>query len=163
MGAHPRPHRPADGTTSWPCGCCRRPGSPWSWATWQHLSVGHSMAASQGPSVILGRQACLSGPYADTCWGCRRKRVSRRKLLRELKQCFLHIKLRALVVSALPCIQYYGPKLYLKSQCLWAQRNGPSVIGYTPLTKRREEQGQKKKRPFGPSTHLPQILFEIRE
>lgn len=56
-----------------------------------------SMATTQWPSVILGRQVYLSRPYADTCWYCHRKRVNGRKLLSELNQCFLHIKLRTLV------------------------------------------------------------------
>ena len=36
------------------------------------------------------------------------------KLLGELKQYFLHIKLRVLLFSILPFIQHSSPKLYLK-------------------------------------------------
>lgn len=85
------------------------------------------------------------------------------KLLGELKQYFLHIKLRVLLFSILPFIQHSSPKLYFKKTVPLGTDEYHSAIGWTQFTKEREgREGQKQKRTFGPSVHLPQIFFERR-
>lgn len=71
------------------------------------------MAASQWPSAILGDRRVLAALILALA-GLSQKRENRRKLLPELKQCFLHMKLRALVVGALPFYSILWPQILLK-------------------------------------------------